>query len=70
MRYREGEVPGEVGAAVGNEMLLGAAMMGLVIGIVLFVLAVRGKQLWLAIWAAGLIVASVVYVAVIALGYG
>ena len=69
MRYREGEVPGEVGAAVGNEFLLGAALMGLVIGIALFVLAVRGSQLWLAIWAAGLIVVSVVYVAFIALGY-
>ena len=70
MRYREGEVPGEVGAAVGNEFLLGAALMGLVIGIVLCVLAVRGKQLWLVIWSAGLIVVSLAYLVFSALGYG
>jgi hypothetical protein len=70
MRYREGEVPGEVGAAVGSEFLLGAALLGLVIGVVLCVLAVRGKQLWLVIWAAGLVLVSIAYLVFSALGYG
>ncbi len=69
MRYRIGEDPQQIGPAISGEMLLFAVVLGLLIGITLFVLGRRGRQLWLAVWGGGLVLASVIYLFSVSLGY-
>ena len=62
MRYREGqEIPDDIPPQIGDAFMSFAAVLGLLIGIVLFYLAKKGKQLWLLTWSAGLVVASLGY---------
>lgn len=68
MRYREGEWPGELGEPVSEHMLTLAAVLGLAMGMLFVYLGVRGKQWWLVVWGAGLVVASLVYIAAVILG--
>ena len=69
MRYREGTVPGEADSFGGGEMYVFAAIIGLVIGIVLSFVGVRGRQFWLMFWGGFLVLKSVVYIAAMTLGY-
>lgn len=60
-RYREGETP-ETGADHLTENLqVGAAVFGLLVGIGFVYAGIRARQYWLAIWGAGLVIASLVY---------
>lgn len=60
-RYRIGETP-ETGADKLSEYLLtGAAVFGLMLGIGFVIAGLRGKQYWLVIWGAGLVLASIAY---------
>lgn len=68
MRYREGETPSDLGPPVSDEMLLGTAVYGLILGLGFFIFAIRARQLWLAFWGGGLFVASVAYLGAMALG--
>ena len=60
MRYKEGEIPPELLAAnASNDMLLFTAVIGLLIGVGMFIAGRFGKQLWIWTWGAGLAVFSV-----------
>ena len=60
MRYKEDDIPPELFTAnSSNEMLLFTAIMGLVIGVVMFYLGRTGKQLWIWTWGIGLIICSI-----------
>lgn len=62
MRYREGqEIPDSIAPHIGDGSMAFAAALGLFIGIILSILAKKGKQLWLLIWGIGLVLASLVY---------
>jgi hypothetical protein len=62
MRYREGqEIPDNIQPHIGDASMAFTAVLGLFIGIVLTVLARKGKVMWLTVWSAGLILISVVY---------
>ena len=60
MRYREGEIPAEqLAVNASNDMLILTAFLGVLIGIVLTVMGRKGKQLWMAVWGAGLVLCSI-----------
>ena len=62
MRYREGqEIPDNIAPIIGDGSMVFAAILGLFIGIILTLLARKGKQLWLLIWGSGLVLVSIVY---------
>ena len=59
MRYKEGEIPPELLTVnASDDMLLLTSVMGVVIGIILFVLGRYGKQQWMWVWAIGLVIIS------------
>ncbi len=61
-RYRIGETP-ETGADYLTENLLfGAVVFGLVLGIGFFIVGIRAKQIWLAAWGGGLAICSMIYI--------
>lgn len=62
MRYRIGADPGS-GAQATDDMLLLTVIFSLIIGVVLIWLARRGRQMWLMVWSVGLVIASVAYMA-------
>ncbi len=68
MRYRIGEMPGEAGLGGTETVLLLTVLLSLLIGVVLTWLGIRGRQIWLATWSGGLIVASLAYLGWIAFG--
>lgn len=60
MRYREGEIPKEqLAVHASDDMLILTAVLGVLIGIVLFILGRMGKQMWMWVWGIGLIICSV-----------
>lgn len=63
MRYREGTEPAQQADNPSGEVLLFSVSLALVIGCVLLVLGYKGKQMWLMVWSAGLILSSVIYIA-------
>lgn len=60
-RYRIGETPETGGDHLTENLQTGAAVFGLLVGLGFVIAGVRGKQYWLAIWGAGLVIASVAY---------
>lgn len=66
MRYRIGADPAS-GAQATDDMLLFTVILSLIIGFVLMWLARHGRQMWLMAWSAGLVLASVAYMAWLAL---
>jgi hypothetical protein len=68
MRYRIGETSQQVGPPISGEMLVFAVVLGLLIGIVLFGLGLRGRIMWLTVWGGGLVLASVTYLVSFFLG--
>ena len=67
MRYRIGSEPGE---SISDDMLVVTAVFGLVMGIGFVVTGLQARQNWLIFWGGGLVVASVVYIVAVVLGYG
>lgn len=62
MRYREGEeIPDNIEPHIGDASMAFTAVLGLFIGIVLTILAKKGKIMWLTVWGAGLVIISIVY---------
>ena len=61
MRYKEGqEIPKEQLASHSSDnMLVLTSIMGVVIGIILVYLGRRGKQMYLWVWGAGLVLISI-----------
>lgn len=66
MRYRIGADPAS-GAQATDDMLLFTMIISLIIGFVLMWLARHGRQMWLMAWSVGLVLASVTYMAWMAL---
>jgi len=66
MRYRVGADPAS-GAQATDDMLLFTMVISLIIGVVLMWLARHGRQMWLMAWSVGLVLASVAYMAWVAL---
>ncbi len=64
MRYREEQMIDGMPMAkhANNDIFAATGFIGLVIGIVLVVLSVRGKQYWLTLWAGGLALFSLVFI--------
>jgi len=69
MRYRIGEDIQNLGEPVGDELVSFSAILGLLMGVGFVVAGVRGKQVWLVFWGAGLVIASLVYLGADLLGY-
>ena len=69
MRYRIGATPAHPEITSTDHMLVLTAVLGLLIGVVLFVLARYGRQGWLAFWGGSLVLASLIYLAALYLGY-
>ena len=67
MRYREGqEIPENIEPLIGDASMAFTAVLGLFIGIVLTVLARKGKVMWLTAWGAMLVLFSIVYLGYLA----
>ena len=47
--------------ATTDDMYLLTAVLGLIIGVVLTALGIKGRQIWLVVWSVGLIIASIAY---------
>jgi len=56
--------------AAGNDALLFAVVLGLLIGVVCAVMGRYGRQLWLLVWGCGLVLISLVYLSYHFLYYG
>lgn len=69
MRYRVDDFNAGQAQPVGDDMTVFTAFIGLLIGLILTYAAKRGKQRWLLFWGGGLVIASLVYIAAILLGY-
>lgn len=67
MRYRIGADPAS-GAPATDDMLLLTVVIGLITGIVLTWLARKGRQMWLLVWSAGLVLVSVAYMGYMLIG--
>ncbi|MDX1606215.1 MAG: hypothetical protein R3202_08475 [Candidatus Competibacterales bacterium] len=57
-RYREGEMPRELGEPVVDYLLLGTLVYALLLGIGFVIAGRRLRQLWMVVWGAGLVVVS------------
>jgi hypothetical protein len=68
MRYREGTFPGETLPPPEPAIFAGAAVLGLLMGVLLALLGLRARLAWLAVWGAGLVVASLAYLVAFATG--
>lgn len=53
MRYRIGKELQQPGPPISGEMLIFTVVLGLLIGMTLFVLGMRGRQMWLTVWGGG-----------------
>ena len=59
MRYKTDEIPPELLAVnASDDMLMLTAVIGALIGIVLFYLGRKGRQLWMWTWGLGLVAIS------------
>ncbi len=63
MRYREGQAPSsEYPYTQGTHDALAFSMwLGIVVGIVLLWMGMRGRILWLIVWSIGLVILSIFY---------
>lgn len=62
MRYREGNIPENIGPHITNESLVFTAVLGLLMGIGFVVAGIRARQIWLAVWGGGLVISSILYI--------
>ncbi len=58
MRYREDEIMEPLAQNASDDMLLLTAVLGFFIGFILIYLGRLGKQMWMWVWGAGLVVMS------------
>lgn len=64
MRYRIGDpVQQQQMLQFDGGVFVLAAVLGLVFGIILTGLGIKGRQLWLRVWGGGLVLASVIFIA-------
>jgi len=63
MRYKIDPTTGLPMAETSPGMLGATVLLALVIGVVLFFVGRRGRQLWIVVWSIGLIICSVLYLA-------
>ena len=61
MRYREGDTADQL-STLDDTVFMGAAILGLIMGIGFVLAGLRGRQYWLLSWGIGLVVASIVYI--------
>lgn len=63
MRYRIGQDPANLtGQAVGEDGLtIFTAVFSLITGIIFVIGGIRGRQRWLMLWGAGLVLVSLAY---------
>ena len=59
MRYRREDMPADPSLATTDDIYLFTLVFSIIIGVLLTWLAIKGRQVWLAVWSAGLIVAAV-----------
>jgi len=69
-RYREGEIPGELGPPVFDYLSAGTAVYSVLLGIGLIIAGRRFKQLWMTVWGAGLVIVSAGFLLALCLGLG
>jgi len=63
MRYREGSIAdAQSHSQLFEPMHMGTVLLGLMIGFILYTMARRAGIVWLAVWGAGLVAASLAYV--------
>ena len=60
MRYRIGSNPEQARQELDG-MIVGSAMFGFFIGVIFVIAGMRGRQIWLSVWGAGLVLASSAY---------
>jgi hypothetical protein len=61
LRYRIGEDPATASGYAGTEsVLIFTLFLSIIIGVILLWMGLRGRQLWLWTWSAGLIVISII----------
>ena len=58
MRIPENIPPEQLAQHASDNMLLFTAVLATIIGIILFLLGKKGKQLWMATWGIGLVICS------------
>ena len=63
MRYREGEIPGDLGAPVEMEFT-GVGIFGILLGGGFVIAGIQARQYWLVLWGTALTLSSLAYVAV------
>jgi hypothetical protein len=61
MRYRIESMPMDENMATTDDIYLLTIVLSLIIGVILTVLSIKGRQIWLAVWSVGLIFASIAY---------
>lgn len=68
MRYRIDQGVEQAAASSTDSFIAGSVLLGLLIGVILVLGGVRGRQYWIAIWGGSLVLASVIYLGAEALG--
>lgn len=58
MRILENIPPEKLAQHASDNMLIFTAVLATIIGIILFLLGKKGKQLWMATWGIGLVICS------------
>lgn len=67
MRYRIDQTAQQAASST-DSFIVGSVFLGLMIGVILVLAGVRGRQYWIAIWGGSLVLASVIYLGAAAFG--
>lgn len=59
MRYRREDMPADPSLATTDDIYLFTLIISIIMGILLTWAGIKGRQVWLAVWSAGLIIAAV-----------
>jgi hypothetical protein len=59
MRYRREDMPADPSLATTDDIYLFTLIFSIVIGVLLTWVGIKGRQVWLALWSAGLVVAAI-----------
>lgn len=68
MRYRIDQTAQQAAASSTDSFIVGSVFLGLIIGVILVLAGMRGRQYWIAIWGGSLVAASIMYLGAAALG--
>ncbi len=68
MRYRIDQAAQQAAGSSTESFIVGSVFLGLIIGVILVLVGMRGRQYWIAAWGGSLVVASVLYLGAAALG--